>query len=89
MTDRIQALIVYLDDDYRAGDSIMIDSIEGSARVIAPTDADGIVWAIRMIKGVADVTPVVADFEDLIARDRARREIREQVMDVLYPRDRA
>ncbi len=65
MTDRINALIVVLDHDYR------------------DDDVQVIVQAIRMIRGVSNVQANVADFDDLIAQDRAKSELRSKILDLL------
>lgn len=48
-------------------------------------DAEAILDAIRMIKGVAEVSGNVAEPAFYAAREQAKRELREQLMDVLYP----
>lgn len=53
---------------------------------IRSDDAEAITNAIRMIKGVADVAPVVADVEAYWARETARRELGERLWEVLYPK---
>jgi hypothetical protein len=74
MTDRATAYIVTLDDDYRMG-----DSVDGF-----PTDADAILHAIRMIKGVYTVTPVVAEWRDAMAEEKARHKLRQEMREVLW-----
>lgn len=48
-------------------------------------DAQPIIDAIRMTKGVQDVVPVVANVEALWALETARRELGGKLLDVLYP----
>ena len=72
MTDRAKAILVHLDDDYRIGDG--------------DSGADRIMDAIATLKGVAKVEPLTRTSDDYLARERARLEVRQQIMDVLYPR---
>jgi len=44
-------------------------------REIREDDAERIVQAIQMVKGVLDVKPIVADHNDLINRSRIRHEL--------------
>ena len=48
-------------------------------------DAEGLIQAIEMMRGVASVKPNVADVESHIAYEKARNELRSRVMDFLYP----
>ena len=48
-------------------------------------DAEGITNAIGMIKGVAEVTPLVANPEVYWGISKARREVAKALWDVLYP----
>jgi hypothetical protein len=50
---------------------------------IRDDDAEPIAEAIRMIKGVADVAPVVASPEAYWARDTARRELLSELIQIL------
>jgi len=50
-------------------------------------DAEAIINAILMIKGVADVSPLVANSELWAATNRARNELRDKLWQVLYPKD--
>lgn len=84
MTDRAHAFIVVLDDDYRIGDRMQYPSINGDDEgALLPTDADAIAHAIRMLKGVISVEPVVVTLEDHMARTRVRRELQGKLFDVL------
>jgi len=48
-------------------------------------DAEEIIAAIKMVKGVLNVTPSVADFNDHMNRDRVRAELSQKLWDVLKP----
>lgn len=48
-------------------------------------DAEAILDAIRMIKGVAEVSGNVAEPAFYAAHAQARLELRKQLIDVLYP----
>jgi len=50
-------------------------------------DAERIIDAIRMVKGVADVVPVVATPEAYWARSRARSDLLREVVDLLNQRE--
>jgi hypothetical protein len=49
-------------------------------------DAEGLIQALQMMRGVASVTPIVADVQSHIAYERARNDLRSRVTDFLYPR---
>ena len=53
---------------------------------IREDDAEDIINAIKMVKGVLSVTPHVVDYADHIAFQRVRHEIGEKLWDVLYPK---
>lgn len=42
-------------------------------------DAEAVLTALRMVKGVISVDPIVADGREQIAEIRVRREIRERI----------
>lgn len=46
-------------------------------------DAESIIHALSMVKGVAAVSPNVSDPEDHIARVRVRQELIEKLFDIL------
>jgi hypothetical protein len=46
---------------------------------IREDDAEATLTALRMIHGVTSVTPIVANHELVIAKERLRREFKEQV----------
>jgi len=69
MTDRAKALLVHLSDDLRLGDEV--------------TGADRVVAAIAMIKGVVKVEPMLANFDDVIARQRVVTEFKDRLWAVL------
>lgn len=54
-------------------------------RDIREDDAEHILKAIGMIRGVLSVTPNIADMEAHIAEQRVRREMGEKLMAVFYP----
>lgn len=85
MTDRAQAFIVTLDDDYRIGDYGGYPSVvpDEESNMKLPTDADFIAHAIRAIKGVASVQPVVADLNAMVARERVGYDIEKRVLAAL------
>ena len=49
-------------------------------------DAKQIQGAIEMIKGVSRVVPQVANAETYFAVDKARNELGEKILDVIYPK---
>lgn len=55
-------------------------TLEGNIRV---DDAEYILNAIRMIKGVIDVTPNVADIDHHMAYSRARIDLQGKIYDAL------
>ena len=52
-------------------------------RDIRSDDAEDIISALRMVKGVSSVTPNVSSLQDHIARARARTELAEKLWAVL------
>lgn len=52
-------------------------------REIREDDAEPVIEAIRMIKGVSKVTPVVSNPDTHYAYDKARREIMKNVYDAI------
>ena len=48
-------------------------------------DAEAILSAIRQLRGVLSVSGHVADITAHLAEERARHELREKLMAVLYP----
>ena len=69
----------------------MTDRLKGCIvtfdRSIRTDDAEAILDAIRMVKGVMAVNPSVDDFGDVMARERVRRELGDKMWQVLYPKD--
>lgn len=53
---------------------------------IREDDAEAILNAIRMVRHVQSVEPIVANIEDHFARDRVRRELGQKILDILYPK---
>jgi len=51
---------------------------------IRDDDAEALLNAIRMLKGVLSVKGNVSDIGDLIAQDRASHELRKQLRDILW-----
>jgi len=69
----------------------MTDILKGCTvafdRDIREDDAEDILNAIRMIKGVMCVDPSRTTRQDWIAAERVRREMCANVMAVLYPKE--
>ena len=70
----------------------MSNRLDGFTVVLADDmredDAEPLIAAIRQLRGVASVTGRVVDFADHVARERARREVADGILNVLFP-DRA
>lgn len=49
-------------------------------------DAEHVINALRMIKGVLNVSPVPADIELHMATERAKQEITTRFHEILWPR---
>jgi hypothetical protein len=52
---------------------------------IRSDDAEKLIKAIEMLRGVLTVTGVVADIEALMAQERARHSLGEKLWKILYP----
>lgn len=52
---------------------------------IREDDAEAVITALRMVRGVLKVKPVPADANLAIAEDRARAELVRKLSDVLWP----
>lgn len=52
---------------------------------IRDEDAEKIMTAIIMISGVIGVQPLIAEPMDIIAENRARRKLTDQMFDILFP----
>ena len=52
---------------------------------IRSDDAEATINAIRQIKGVLNVQPHVADFDEAIAESRIRNELHKKLFRVIYP----
>ena len=67
----------------------MTDRLKGLlialAEDIREDDAQPIIDAIKMIKGVLNVTPIVKSSDDWLARERVREEFREGILKLLFP----
>lgn len=48
-------------------------------------DAESLLAAIRQLRGVASVQPHVADYVAAMAEERARRELGQKILHVIYP----
>jgi len=52
---------------------------------IREDDAEAILNAIQMVKGVLTVKPLISNYDQHIAEDRVRHEIYQKLFDVVYP----
>jgi hypothetical protein len=52
---------------------------------IREDDAEAVLTAIKMVKGVLSVKPLVSDWEQHIAEERVRQELHKKLFDVIYP----
>lgn len=52
---------------------------------IREDDAEAVLNAIRMVRGVLSVKPVVSSSEQHMAEERVRRELGEKLLKVIYP----
>jgi hypothetical protein len=55
-------------------------------REIRDDDAQPLIDAIKMLKGVMAVEPHIADINMWVAEERARQHLREQLLAILYPK---
>lgn len=53
---------------------------------IRDDDAECILNAIKMIKGVLSVEPNIVDFQSAMAESRARKDIADKLWEILYPK---
>lgn len=51
---------------------------------IRDDDAETILTAIRMVRGVLSATPNVSELSDHIAQERVRRELGDKILEVLH-----
>lgn len=69
----------------------MTDRLKGCTvtfdKSIREDDAESILNAIRMIKGVGNVSPSVDNFEDQMNRARTRFELEKKLWEVLRAKD--
>ena len=56
------------------------------AKELKDEDSEEVLQAIRMIKGVADVVPHVADHAFYVGREQARMKLQQELWDVLNRR---
>lgn len=52
---------------------------------IREDDAQALIEAIGLLRGVLSVTPVEADISDSISEQRVRHELGQALLDVVYP----
>jgi len=52
---------------------------------IREDDAEWVINAIKMIKGVMDVKPIESQSQDWIIESRIRMDIRSKILDILKP----
>lgn len=68
----------------------MTDRIKGYVVIleenIREDDAKQITDALSMVKGVLKATPLISGIEDLIAEERVRARLRNQILDILWDR---
>jgi hypothetical protein len=53
---------------------------------IRDDDAEPLIAAIRLLKGVQDVQPIVSDPSLAVAESRARRELQQKLWDIVFKR---
>jgi hypothetical protein len=79
-------LLGYLDPLFKKG-NYMTDLVRGFVvtlnKDMREDDADSILAALEMVKGVYSVKPVISDIHDMMAKEQALRDIREKVYEVL------
>lgn len=67
----------------------MTDRIKGLTVTLKPNlredDAEAILNAIRMVKGVVHVETHVADIHHHMAVEQAKRDLRQDMIKILYP----
>lgn len=56
---------------------------------IREDDAEAIINAIRMVKHVLTVKPLISGYEQGMAEDRVRTELGDKLWKILYPKDEA
>ena len=70
----------------------MTDRIKGFVvtldKDVCEDDAEGIVNAISHVRGVSDVSEMVADPDHYIAVARARQELQEKMIEILWPKEK-
>jgi hypothetical protein len=55
---------------------------------IREDDAEGLIQAIRHMRGVLSVTGVVANLDSHMAEDRAKHNLGQQILEIIYPKDK-
>jgi len=53
---------------------------------IKDENCESLIEAIKQLRGVISVTPIVANFDSHMAEERARRELTNKLWDVIYPK---
>lgn len=53
---------------------------------IREDDAESIINAIKMLKGVLDVAPLATSTDDFIIETRVRQELTEKLLEIAYPK---
>ena len=53
---------------------------------IRSDDAEALINAIQMLRGVLKVEPNISDSMSWVAEERARRELGEKILKVIYPK---
>ena len=49
-------------------------------------DAEALIAAIRQLRGVMDVQPNIADAAQWLAEERARRDLGQKILEIVYPK---
>ena len=55
-------------------------------RDMSPDYAADTIKAIRMIRGVLEVTPEVADIQTRMAESRAKQDLGQKILNVIFPK---
>ena len=58
-------------------------------RDIREDDAEALMGAIKTLRGVLSVRGEVADMTSVMAEDRARRELGQRLIEIVYPKGKA
>jgi hypothetical protein len=52
---------------------------------IREDDAEAVINAIRQLRGVLVVGPILADYRDVMAEQRVRHDLGKELMEIVYP----